>query len=448
MKKFVRAMFAAVLVASTLAIAGPTASAPKDRNPNASTPKVDWFVDESELPFAALPGATALWGVRSGAGYQIEIPENWNGDLVLYTHGFRGDDPELTVGPPPIRQHLIAEGYAWAASSYRKNGYVPGVGAQDTHALIQEFTGLVSRPDQVFLFGFSMGGHVIGHAIEQWPNAFDGAVPLCGVMGDSELFDYFQDTYLLAEQLARGSVVVPTPDDYYSSGQWFQTVAALGLFGPVLTPSGETYKDAIEQLTGGERPIFDEGFVGPVGGLFPFFFQQAATDVSRENVDTVYQLDDDPALSAEEQALNDAMPRLAAAPQFRKPNGHGRAPGSEVDSPRINGTMTIPVLSLHTIGELFVPFHMQQIYAQRTADNGNSHLLVQRAIRDVNHCGFTLTEMVQAFDDLVDWVDTGVRPAGDNVLDPGAVADPTFGCAHTVNDFSSPPNRAGLPGCP
>jgi len=95
-----------------------------------------------------------------------------------------------------------------------------------------------------------------------------------------------------------------------------------------------------------------------------------------------------------------------------------------------------------------VPFHMQQIYAERVAANGNSDLLVQRAIRDVNHCGFTLTEMIQAFDDMVDWVETGVRPAGDDVLDRAAVADPAFGCAHTVNDFSSPPNRAGLPACP
>ena len=438
MRKFVRVAVAAMIGVSALAIAGPTTSAKN----------ADWFVDESKLPFEPLPGADALWGVRSGAGYQIEIPEDWNGDLVLYTHGFRGDGLELTVDAPPIRQHLIEEGYAWAASSYRKNEYAPGIGARDTHALIQEFTGLASRPDQVFLFGFSMGGHVIGHAVEQWPNAFDGAVPLCGVMGDSELFDYFQDSYLAAEQLANGSVEVPTPDDYYSSGQWTTTLAALGLFGPALTPAGETYKNTIEQLTGGERPIFDEGFVGPVGGLFPFFFQQASTDSGRENIDTVYQFDSDPALSPEEQEFNEVIPRIAAEPQFRKPNGPGKAPGSEADSPRINGTMTVPILSLHTIGELFVPFHMQQIYAERTADNGNSHLLVQRAIRDVNHCGFSLSEQTQAFDDLVDWVDTGTRPAGDDVLDPAAVADPTFGCAHTVNDFTAPPNRAGLPACP
>ncbi len=406
-----------------------------------SAKKTAWFVDESQLPFVALDGATSYWGVRSGAAYQMEVPDNWNGDLVLYAHGYRGTGLELTVGPPPIRQYLIDQGYAWAASSYRANGYVPGVGAKDTHALIGEFRGRIGNPDQVFITGFSMGGHVTGVAIEQWPNAFDGAVPMCGVMGDSELFDFFQDSYLLAEHFAGNEVAVPTPDDYYPAG-WFGTAGALGLFGPALTPAGEDYKDAIEQLTGGERPIFDEGFVGPVGALFAFGFQVASTGDGRENVDTVYQLDNDPSLTADEEALNAAIPRIASDPQYRHPNGLGRLPGVEDDSPRISGEFDIPVVSMHTIGELFVPFHMEQIYAERAAAAGNADLLVSRGIRDVNHCGFTLHEQIDAFADMISWVETGVRPAGDAILDPAVVADPNFGCAFTSVD------RPGLPPCP
>ncbi len=164
------------------------------------------FVDESKLPFTPLADAQALWGVYAGAGYRIEVPANWNGDLVLYAHGYRGEGPELTVSNWPIRNHLVAEGYAWAASSYRANGYVPGTGAQDTHRLLQRFDALVGRPDRVYLTGSSMGGHVTGVAIEQWPQSFDGAQPGCGVMGDNELFDFFQDAYLVAE-----TVVGDTP---------------------------------------------------------------------------------------------------------------------------------------------------------------------------------------------------------------------------------------------
>lgn len=407
-----------------------------------SAKQSDWFVDEEALPFDALDGATAYWGVRSGAGYRMEVPDDWNGDLVLYAHGFRGTGLELTVSNPSIRQHLISEGYAWAASSYRANGYVPGVGAKDTHALIGEFRGRIANPDQVFITGHSMGGHVTGVAIEQWPRAFDGAVPMCGVMGDTELFDYFQDTYLLAEHFAGNEPAIPTPDDYYSSGQPLATFSSLGVLSGSLTAAGESYKAAIEQLTGGERPTFDESFPGFVGAFFPFLFESAGTGAERGNVDTVYQLDGDPALSADEVALNDAIPRVAATPQSRHPNGLGGFPGSENDSPRINGRFDIPVVSMHTLGEFFVPFHMEQIYAERAAANGNDDLLATRAIRASGHCEFTLDEQVQAFADMVEWVDTGVPAAGDDVLDPAAMADDDFGCQFTTA------TRPGLPGCP
>ena len=39
----------------------------------AAGPPPRWFVDESKLPFDALPGATAYWGMHTGAGYRIEV---------------------------------------------------------------------------------------------------------------------------------------------------------------------------------------------------------------------------------------------------------------------------------------------------------------------------------------------------------------------------------------
>ena len=66
-------------------------------------------------------------------------PTTWNGELALYAHGFVSNagahGSALRVGNSPIREHLIKNGYAWAASSYRCNGYVPGQGLLDTMAL-------------------------------------------------------------------------------------------------------------------------------------------------------------------------------------------------------------------------------------------------------------------------------------------------------------------------
>jgi hypothetical protein len=101
--------------------------------------------------------------------------------------------------------------------------------------------------------------------------------------------------------------------------------------------------------------------------------------------------------------------------------------------PKVNGQIMAPVVSLHTLGDLFVPFSMQQIYKQRATANGSDQWLVQRAIRGVTHCDFTNAEMSKGFTDLVQWVKQGTKPAGDDVTTAATVAATTYGCAHTNN---------------
>ena len=150
---------------------------------NAAKPPA-YFVDKSKLPFDARPGATALWGVHGGAGYRVEVPDNWNGELVVWAHGFRGTGLELTVDNHPLRDLLLLHGYAWAASSYDRNDYDITSGVQSSHALIKRFNGLVGKPSRVYMTGASMGGHITAVAIEQYPKTFDAALPICGVVGD------------------------------------------------------------------------------------------------------------------------------------------------------------------------------------------------------------------------------------------------------------------------
>src|SRR6266545_93562 len=185
----------------------------------ASAPPPGYFVDEPKLPFDELPGTktTRYWGIHNGAGYRVEVPANWNGDLVLYAHGYRGTGLELTVSNPRIRQWLVTHGYAWAASSYSKNGYDVKQGVKDTHALGELFNGLVGNPTRTYITGHSMGGHITGVAIEQYPSAYVGALPMCGVMGDNELFDYYLDFNLVAEALAGVAAQSPFPADYQTA---------------------------------------------------------------------------------------------------------------------------------------------------------------------------------------------------------------------------------------
>ena len=403
-------------------------------------PPPAYFVDASKLPFTALPGTstTRYWGVHGGAGYQIEVPDNWNGDLVLYAHGFRGTGLELTVSMPRIRAYLVANGYAWAASSYSKNGYDVKQGVKDTHALGQLFNGLVGHPRRTYVTGHSMGGHITGVTIEQYPQAYVGALPMCGVMGDNELFDYFLDFNLVAQALAGVPAQFPFPANYQTAvvpG----VKAALGAAYPVvLNAQGLALAGVTQNISGGPRPAFATSFA--VWGNFLFTVGVTGGDIGvapgnvQDNSDTLYQIDSDPALSPAEFGLNATVLRVALDPQGRHPNGLANIPP-------ISGRLPIPVLSLHTIGDLFVPFSMEQIYARRAAAQGAADLLVTRAIRDHGHCGFAVQEETAAFTDLVNWVTNGVRPAGDDILTPAAVGDPKFGCQFSV------PGHAGFPAC-
>jgi hypothetical protein len=67
------------------------------------------------------------------------------------------------------------------------------------------------------------------------------------------------------------------------------------------------------------------------------------------------------------------------------------------------------------------------------AAKGNSSWLVQRAIRGISHCDFTVAEQATAFDDMIKWERDGVKPTGDDVVTAATVAAPTYGCTYTQN---------------
>lgn len=126
-----------------------------DSNP-APTPEPDRAHDARtftpvEPTLTALTGASIYQGTHDGihgpASYAIEVPtEGWNGILVMYAHGYRGTGEELTVSPPSrIRNYLISEGYAWAASSYSANYYDVRAGVEDTNALALAFEQLTNN---------------------------------------------------------------------------------------------------------------------------------------------------------------------------------------------------------------------------------------------------------------------------------------------------------------
>jgi hypothetical protein len=416
----------------------------------APEPEPDWFVDETKLPFDPLPGfedAARSWGVHKGAGFRIEVPADWNGSLVMWAHGFRGEGLELTVDNHPLRAFLIANGYAWAASSYSSNSYNAGDGVADTYRLTRLFARTVARPDTTYITGASMGGHITARSIEQYPQAYDGALPICGVVGDYELFDFFLDYNLAAQQLGLGTSRFPNPDGETYIGSDVPAIkanleAVPGGWPVALNPDGAAFKQLVELRSGGDRPNFDEAWVfwntiPSAAGPGNFLFNLGVSDgtvaghpgIVPDNQDVTYQLDLDPAISDQEATFNRDITRVEGDQRLRRSLALHPIPV-------VTGQIGVPVLSLHNLGDLFVPFHNEIEYARDVAQSGDSDLLVQRAIRGVGHCEFTAGELVTAFDDLVEWVEEGARPEGDVVLDPEVVAAADYGCRFT--DFDTP----------
>lgn len=430
MRSLVRYLAAAV--ATILAVSMATSAPASADSVPGNQPLPGYTINNPPLAPALVGGvpATVLQGVHEHAAYDIEVPPQWNGDLVMWAHGYRGQGFVLTVDPPGygMRQKLLDQGYAWAASSYYENGYDIRAGVLSTHALAQLFSSVVGRPNRTYVAGVSMCGHIIGRSLEQFPGFYAGALPMCGVLGDHELFDFFLDYNVVAQALA-GVPAWPVPADYLTNAVP-QIQAALGL--TALTPTGpDTTNDLGKQLraitinrSGGPRPGDAAAFAFWKNFLFQIATGAAGTTPAQDpgqlatNLVTRYE----PNTPVN---INKTVQRVPAE------NWKERFNPLLTQVPIIFGFPRAPVVSLHGLGDLFVPFGMEQDYARDTARLGQAGLVVQRAIRATQHCEFTPSEVGTAWDDLVGWVRNGVKPSGDNVLDKATVADPNYGCQFT-----------------
>ncbi|MFI2650115.1 hypothetical protein [Micromonospora fulviviridis] len=424
-----RLLAAGAALTLTVGLAGATPAVAGAVGGDGSQPLPGYTISNPPLAPLVIDGATTTvrQGVHEHAGYVIETPAGWNGDLVMWAHGYRGQGTVLSPEPPgyDLRQRMLAQGYAWASSSYDRNGYDIRSGVLGTRALADFFADTVKRPKRVYIAGVSMGGHIIGRSLEQYPGYYDGALPMCGVLGDHELFDFFLDYNLVAQALA-GVPAYPTPDDYLNNAVP-RIQVALGLAG--LKPGGpDTTNDLGKQLraitverSGGARPGADAAFAV----WKDFLFSITTTDGGDSPAQRPGQLATN---LLTRYSPNSPVDVNATVQRVAPENLRQRLSPTLTEVPRISGRPTVPVLSLHDLGDLFVPFSMEQAYARDTAWHGRSRLVVQRAVRAAQHCEFSPAEAGAAWDDLVSWVRTGQRPAGDAVTDRKAVAAPDFGC--------------------
>ncbi|WP_280184331.1 hypothetical protein, partial [Nocardia gipuzkoensis] len=58
--------------------------------------------------------------LSDGSTYLFEVPANWNGTLLLYSHGYNPgpSNPARDAGSAEVGEELLADGYALAGGSY------------------------------------------------------------------------------------------------------------------------------------------------------------------------------------------------------------------------------------------------------------------------------------------------------------------------------------------
>jgi pimeloyl-ACP methyl ester carboxylesterase len=398
---------AAALVALGASAPTPTALGKPGITP-LPCPQQEWQLGDAT--FEALPSAKAFFGKYDGGLYRIEVPDKWNGELVLFAHGFVPNagptGSTLRVGNHRFREHLIQEGFAWTASSYRCNGYVPGQGLVDTLALRDLFKQANGgrAPARTYLTGESMGGHVTLLGMQEFPTAFDGALAMCPA--GPELFDFYAAVSAAAE--------VVTGVQFHADTAQQDAAKMAELLGkpPDYTEKGRQLASVELQISGGPRPFALEGLTSRF--IANMSTNQAAlvgsTTPSNRAVDTAhikYGIADGLGLTSD--ALNARARRKTGDAEIRNPNG----PYEEVVP--FDGKIERPLITMHGTGDLYVPIFLEQTLKRAVAAAGNDRLLVQRIYRIGAHCQFSQPEMIKAFDDLVTWVRKGTRPEGDEV---------------------------------
>lgn len=158
------------------------------------------------LCLVALASLTARLGLAQtelsgttggGANFRIVVPEQGNGDLVIFNHGLN-----LTIGPEPDLGPLaplqLAEGFAVAASGFQQVGWALFKTKNDLQHLYSVFVENSGPPDRVWLNGASLGGLVTAQAIED-ANIGNvvAAFNVCGAVRGSRNWDIALDLRLI-----------------------------------------------------------------------------------------------------------------------------------------------------------------------------------------------------------------------------------------------------------
>lgn len=131
----------------------------------------------------AVSGPKTDTGQLGGAPYRVDIPANWNGELVMLLHGYepQGMPRESPWPRNEMTPVFLARGYAVAASAYSSQGWSVEQAVPENETLRAHFVERYGAPSRTYLVGVSLGGSIALASLEQHGDAYSGALTMCGV---------------------------------------------------------------------------------------------------------------------------------------------------------------------------------------------------------------------------------------------------------------------------
>jgi pimeloyl-ACP methyl ester carboxylesterase len=367
-----------------------------------------WAVAVATAP--SISRAREIEGQNAGgAYYRISVPDNWNGDLVIWNHGFSLSEPSPRPDLGPLVDVQLLEGYAVAASSFRLNGWALFKSTADLRQLMQVFTTEFGKPEKIILYGASLGGAVTAAALEQGiPGNVAGALTYCGAMAGSRNWDVALDLRLLYDLVCEGM-----PGGEIPGG-------AKGL--PKNSAwTDDDIEDAVNACTGVNEPSFlrtgrQKKNLKTILNLAKipraFLVQDMlfATEAMADLVHDPRKLRSKPGTGNQKVVYGDAyvdanIRRVKPKPPKQKKLARNFTPKGDINGAKI--------VSMHTSKDGLVLVENQSIYAQVVPPQNLTTVIARESV--ATHCVFTPGEILAGWEALRDWIATGDQPSARDI---------------------------------
>jgi pimeloyl-ACP methyl ester carboxylesterase len=334
---------------------------------------------------------------KTGEITKICIPDNWNGELILYAHGYVSEFRPLAL-PDEADDYVplfISQGYAFATTSYTENGLAIPTGIKNIVDLRKRFIKEYGEPNEIYLAGASEGGIITTLAIERYPELFSGGLSLCGPCGDfQKQINYYGDVRVLFDYFFPGVLpgdAINFPDKLISEWKSVYEPAVLQALQQDPVATAKLLATAQIPYDPANNNSIGEAVVGVL--WYNVFATRDAIDKLKgqpfDNSTRVYVI---PGREEESRLLNAQADRFTADKHALK----------NIDKYyQTTGDIAVPLVKAHTTLDPIVPFWHLPLYQQKTVAQGTSALFTGIPVSRFGHCTFTIEEIALSFGQLV-----------------------------------------------